>query len=590
MECRAEEEPRKGQFPAWSSSCRKVIKTCGIAQGDDQAEHLYKVNTEITSVRKKAEEQLRAEVGQWQEDRMSLIKVIETLQRVLSRREEEKDWKSRVDDPQNRILEMSEMKKKQCRHLSSYFHHVLVGTMKSQKLGVLSSVLCKWQSQATLIGKSVLPVLLLIRLVILGAAAHTAWLDEDEFVCNSHMPGCNVACYNKLTPIAPARLWTLQLVLVLAPGLVFFCYLIHLTNQENQGRRGDGEVRGHPRGAYLACMASVVLLEVVFVVMQSLLHGFWVNKHYRCETSPCPHQIDCVVPYAWEKSIFMILMFVTSCVSVLLNVMELLRALLFNKQSRRQTDPANAYQSGSEVEESPGFLRQLLNLWQSHAGLLGKTVLPVLQLIRLVVVVAAVKPVWDNDSRHFVCNTQQPGCSQSGFTQLFPFSLHHYWTLQVLLVLAPGLIFLCYLIHIIVLKKQSGPGTQVKGHVRGAYLALLSAVVLLEVGFAVVQYVAFGLSLSTGQTTNASPCPFSVDCYVSQATEKTLFMLIMFSVACLSGLLTLLEMCVVLRTARPCEEQQENKISETSGLQMAPTAKEEADSAEHKESYTKLNI
>ncbi|XP_067349429.1 gap junction Cx32.2 protein-like isoform X2 [Channa argus] len=374
-------------------------------------------------------------------------------------------------------------------------------TMRSQKLGFLNSVLCKWHSQATLIGKSVLPVLLLIRLVILGAAVHTVWLDEEEFVCNTQMEGCTVSCYNLLTPLAPARLWTLQLLLVLAPGLVFLCYLIHLTNQENQVRRGDGEVKGHPLGVYQACTASVILVEVGFVVMQSLLHGFWVNEDYSC-----------------------------------------------------------------------------------------KTVLPVLQFIRLVVVVAAVQPVWDNDLRDFFCDTQQPGCSQAGFNHLFPISLYHYWTLQWVLVLAPGLIFFCYLVHLIVLEKQSGPGTQVKGHVLGAYLALLLAVVLLEVGFAVVQKVVFGFSLSTMHTIMSTPCPSRVECYVSQATEKTVFMVIMFSLACLSGLLTLVELCMVLMTERPWVKQREHKIPETSGLQMELNVKDEADTTEQNESYTKLNI
>lgn len=112
--------------------------------------------------------------------------------------------------------------------------------MKGQKLGFLNSLLCKWQREATIIGmilyirflplqivclginvsysgdpfhtgKTVLPVLLLVRLVILGAAVHTCWQrDADEFMCNTRMPGCDVSCYSDLTPLAAPRLWTLQ--------------------------------------------------------------------------------------------------------------------------------------------------------------------------------------------------------------------------------------------------------------------------------------------------------------------------------------------------------------------------------------------
>ncbi|XP_026219118.1 gap junction Cx32.2 protein-like [Anabas testudineus] len=352
-----------------------------------------------------------------------------------------------------------------------------VATMRSEKLGFLSSLLCKWHSQATLIGKSVLPVLLLVRLVILGAAVHMSWLnDEEEFICNTQMPGCKESCYNELTPLAAPRLWTLQLVLVLAPGLVFLFYLIHLTNRENQVRRSDGEVKGHALGAYQTCMASVVLVEVAFVVTQSLLFGFWVHVKYTCESFACSHTVDCFVPHAWQKTAFLFIMFITSCVSLLLSAVELICVLMRN----RQPDGAKALQSGSEVEESPCFLRQLLSLWHSHASVLGKAVLPVLQLVRLVIVGAAVQPVWDTDSSQFVCNSQQPGCSEASFNFVTPFFLHQYWTLQVVLILAPGLIFFCYLVHLIVLGKKSGRGAQVKGHVLGAYLALLSAVVLLE--------------------------------------------------------------------------------------------------------------
>lgn len=108
----------------------------------------------------------------------------------------------------------------------------------------------------------------------------------------------------------------------------------------------------------------------------------------------------------------------------------------------------------------------------------GKTGLPVLQLVRVVVVGAAVQPVWDNELRGFVCNTQQPGCSHVAFNHIFPFSLHQYWTLQVqnnsnqlskyslnnrwqtllclqvVLVLAPGLIFFCYLVHVVIQGKK----------------------------------------------------------------------------------------------------------------------------------------
>ncbi|XP_028992935.1 gap junction Cx32.2 protein-like isoform X1 [Betta splendens] len=322
--------------------------------------------------------------------------------------------------------------------------------MRSQKLGFLSRLLCKWPPQSSLIGKSMLPVLLLVRLVILGAAAHTAWGDDDKFECNSRMPGCKEVCYDQLTPLAATRLWTLQLLLVLSPGLVFHCYLLHLINQENQVKKADGKVKGHALGMYQACMVSVILIEVVFVLIQSLLYGFWVRVNYSCSRFPCSHHVDCFVPRSGQKTSFLFIMFITSCVSLLLSAVELICVMVRN----RQQHGADVVQSGSEVTEDPSFLEQLLSLWHCHSSLLGKTSLPVLQLIRVVMVGAAVQPVWDKEFTGFVCDTQQPGCTHAAFSHIFSLSLHQYWTLQVVLILAPGLIFLCYLVHVIMQNKK----------------------------------------------------------------------------------------------------------------------------------------
>ncbi|XP_055362765.1 gap junction alpha-3 protein-like isoform X2 [Betta splendens] len=248
------------------------------------------------------------------------------------------------------------------------------------------------------------------------------------------------------------------------------------------------------------------------------------------------------------------------CCFLLLSAVELICVMVRNKQQHG----ADVVQSGSEVTEDPSFLEHLLSLWHCHSSLLGKTSLPVLQLIRVVMVGAAVQPVWDKEFTGFVCDTQQPGCTHAAFSHIFSLSLHQYWTLQC------------------------DQGAQVKGHVLRAYLGLLSAGVLLEVGFALFQAVTFGFYLSNTYKCGMNPCPGQVDCYMSQTTEKSWFIVIMFTVTCLSGLFTLIELCVVLIRARPWNKQQNNKISETSGFQM--DLKEEGATAESNESSSKLNI
>ncbi|XP_030603524.1 gap junction alpha-3 protein-like [Archocentrus centrarchus] len=428
--------------------------------------------------------------------------------------------------------------------------------MMSQKLGFLSSVLCKWHAQATLIGKSVLPVLLLIRLVILGAAVHTVWSDDEEtFKSYALQPGCQTACFDACTPLSLPRLWTIQLVLVLAPGLVFLCYLIHLTNQETQVQKGNGEVKGHTLTVYLACTVFVILVEVGCNVVQWLLYGFQLSTKFTCVRNPCLHTADCFVPHAREKTILLHIMLTTSSLSILLNAVEAVCAKL------RRPDGGKTLRSASVVEES--ILSRLLALWHSHAGFLGKTVLPVLQLVRLVLVGAAVQPVWSNDLRDFVCNTKQSACKIAAYNVVFPFTLNQYWTLQVALVLAPGLIYFSYLVHLLMTEKQSGTGTVAKGQNLRGYLGLLSAVALLEVGFAVGQPLIFGLSLPASVYVGVHPCLSMVDCHVSQSMEKSVFMFIMLVLACVSGLLTLVEMCTVLKTERPQMKHQDNMNRES---------------------------
>ncbi|XP_041834890.1 uncharacterized protein LOC121635672 [Melanotaenia boesemani] len=457
--------------------------------------------------------------------------------------------------------------------------------MKSQKLSFLSYLLFKWQSQATFIGRSVLPVFLLIRLVTVGAAAQTAWHgDDSDFVCNTQSQGCNLGCLDKLMPVSPMRLWTLQLLLVLAPGLVFLLHLIHLINQENQVRIGGVKVKAHIRRAYLACMASVILVEVGSVLVQFLLYGFQIETRHRCESKPCFHTTDCVVPRAPEKSVFLVTVFAASCISILLCVLEVVY-VLWCKPS--QEDGAEALQSEPEVEESQSFPVQLLALWNSCAGFLGKTILPVLQLIRLIIVGAAVKPVWDNELKHFVCESMQPGCSQAAFNTIFPFSLYQYWTLQVTLVLAPGLIFFSYLVHLVVTAKKDRAEVEVKGHagLLRAYVGSLSAVILLEVGFAVGQALVFQRPLSITNFVKAIPCPTTTECHLPKPTEKSVFMAIVLFVSCLSGLLNLVEMGLVLKGWRVEKRQQTNY----GGFQMASLVKTEADVKE-KDADAKLNI
>ncbi|XP_014821721.1 PREDICTED: gap junction alpha-3 protein isoform X2 [Calidris pugnax] len=65
---------------------------------------------------------------------------------------------------------------------------------------------------------------------------------------------------------------------------------------------------------------------------------------------------------------------------------------------------------------------------------------------------------------------------------------------------------------------------------------------LFEVGFIVGQYFLYGFELKPVYQCSRSPCPHTVDCFISRPTEKTIFIIFMLVVASVSLLLNMLEM------------------------------------------------
>ncbi|XP_071375629.1 gap junction gamma-1 protein-like [Centroberyx affinis] len=74
------------------------------------------------------------------------------------------------------------------------------------------------------------------------------------------------------------------------------------------------------------------------------------------------------------------------------------------------------------------------------------------------------------------------------------------------------------------------------------YVLQLLARSLLEVAFLCGQYALYGLSVPATYVCSGEPCPHSVDCFVSRPTEKTIFLLIMYTVSLLCLALNVWEM------------------------------------------------
>ncbi|XP_075369570.1 gap junction alpha-3 protein-like [Mycteria americana] len=213
------------------------------------------------------------------------------------------------------------------------------------------------------------------------------------------------------------------------------------------------------------------------------------------------------------------------------------------------------------------LLGRLLESAQEHSTVVGKVWLTVLFIFRILVLGVAAERVWGDEMSGFSCDTQQPGCQNACYDSTFPISHLHFWVLQIIFVSTPSLVFLAHILHLVHLEKAQQqaaarassrarrqrprqprlPVVDTRGRVcmQGAilrtYICNVVFKALLEVGFIVGQYTLYGFQLKPLYTCSRWPCPNTVNCYISRPTEKTIFILFMLGVACVSLLLNLVE-------------------------------------------------
>ncbi|XP_004066723.1 gap junction alpha-3 protein-like [Oryzias latipes] len=228
------------------------------------------------------------------------------------------------------------------------------------------------------------------------------------------------------------------------------------------------------------------------------------------------------------------------------------------------------------------FLGRLLENAQEHSTVIGKVWLTVLFIFRILVLGAAAEEVWGDEQSDFTCNTQQPGCENVCYDEAFPISHIRFWVLQIIFVSTPTLIYLGHVLHIVRMeekrrereeelrkagrlqgdhdplyhngigdgkggKKDKRPIRDEHGkiRIRGAllrtYIFNIIFKTLFEVGFILGQYFLYGFRLRPLYKCARWPCPNTVDCFISRPTEKTIFIIFMLVVACVSLVLNLLE-------------------------------------------------
>lgn len=100
--------------------------------------------------------------------------------------------------------------------------------------------------------------------------------------------------------------------------------------------------------------------------------------------------------------------------------------------------------------------------------------------------------------------------------------------------------------------KSSGK-ISIRGRLLRSYVLHLVAKIVLEVVFIVGQYLLYGFTLETRHLCRRFPCPHQVDCFISRPTEKSVIIWFMLVSACVSLVLSMVELCYLcVKAVKEC--------------------------------------
>ncbi|XP_037552505.1 gap junction gamma-1 protein [Nematolebias whitei] len=243
------------------------------------------------------------------------------------------------------------------------------------------------------------------------------------------------------------------------------------------------------------------------------------------------------------------------------------------------------------------FLTRLLDEISNHSTFVGKIWLTVLIVFRIVLTAVGGETIYYDEQSKFVCNTQQPGCENVCYDEFAPLSHVRFWIFQVIMITTPTIMYLGFAMHKIARmddceyrpvrnkkrmpivsrgavrdyeeaedngeedpmiaeeiepdkpekvdksseKKHDGRRRILRDGLMKVYACQLFWRSTFEVAFLFGQYVLYGFEVIPSYVCSRSPCPHTVDCFVSRPTEKTIFLLVMYVVSFLCLLLTVLE-------------------------------------------------
>ncbi|XP_043859381.1 gap junction beta-7 protein [Dromiciops gliroides] len=182
---------------------------------------------------------------------------------------------------------------------------------------------------STGIGRIWLAVVFIFRLLVYMVAAEHVWKDEEkEFQCNIRQPGCENVCFDYFFPISQVRLWALQLIMVSTPSLLVALHVAYREGREKRHNKkfyiSPGSMDGGLWCTYIISLVFKTGFEIGFLVLfYKLYDGFSIPHLVKCDVRPCPNTVDCFISKPTEKKIFLYFLLVTSCLCIVLNIIEL---------------------------------------------------------------------------------------------------------------------------------------------------------------------------------------------------------------------------------------------------------------------------
>ncbi|NXV96090.1 CXG1 protein, partial [Calonectris borealis] len=173
---------------------------------------------------------------------------------------------------------------------------------------------------------------------------------------------------------------------------------------------------------------------------------------------------------------------------------------------------------------------RLLEEINNHSTFVGKIWLTVLIVFRIVLTAVGGESIYYDEQSKFVCNTQQPGCENVCYDAFAPLSHVRFWIFQIIMVATPSVLYLGFAMHRIARMPESSrrraPAARrarmPQDGLMRVYVLHLLCRSLLETAFLFGQYLLYRFEVSPSYVCSRSPCPHTVDCFVSRPTEKTI--------------------------------------------------------------------